>query len=472
MFNEIITNQDLRRQITHESHYWFFNLYFPHYVKYETADFQKEIFKITEDSELKLANICAFRGSGKSTIVSMSYPIWAILGKQQKKFVVLLAQTQPQAKLMLQNLKHELENNDLLRADMGPFEERDEEWSSGSLVIPKYNARISALSMDQGIRGIGHGAHRPDLIICDDIEDSASIKTREGRDKTYSWLTIEIIPAGDSDTKMIIIGNLLHEDSLIMRLKGKMEAKELKGIYREYPLVTDTRKSNWPGKFPDKQSINDLKSTIGNDIAWYREYLLKIVSDSGQVVNPKWIHYYDGLPTDKRPLYIATGVDLAISERSSADYTAMVSASVYGNEDKLRIYILPNPINERLDFPQAIQCLRTLVYSLRSFNYQYKQRVWFEDVSYQASFGQQARYEDIPATIDGFRPGTNDKRTRLTLTTTMIQSGKVLFPRHGAERLIEQLVGFGTEKNDDLVDAFSMVILKAMENNRPTLKMY
>ncbi len=472
MFNEIITNQDLRRQITHESHYWFFNLYFPHYVKYKTANFQKEIFKITEDSKLKLANICAFRGSGKSTIVSMSYPIWSIVGKQQKKFVVLLAQTQPQAKLMLQNLKHELENNDLLRADLGPFEERNEEWSSGSLVIPKYNARISALSMDQGIRGIRHGACRPDLIICDDIEDSSSVKTREGRDKTYNWLTIEIIPAGDSNTKIIIIGNLLHEDSLIMRLREKIEANELKGVFKEYPLANDNGKCNWPGKFPDKQSINELRKSIGNDISWYREYLLKIISDYGQVVNPEWIHYYDELPKDKRPSKVYTCVDLAISEKSSADYTAMVSACIYGREDEMKIYILPNPINERMDFPKSIDCLRTLTYSLTEYRPFSKQRVFVEEVGYQTSFTQQTMYADIPATIDPFKPGTRDKRTRLALTTPALQNAKVQFPVYGAERLIEQILGFGIEKHDDLVDAFSMVVLKAMENNRPALRIY
>ena len=46
----------------------------------------------------------------------------------------------------------------------------------------------------------------------------------------------------------------------------------------------------------------------------------------------------------------------------------------------------------------------------------------------------------------------------------MIQSGKILFPENGAEELITQLVGFGVEKHDDLVDAFSSVIISIMDN--------
>jgi hypothetical protein len=35
-----------------------------------------------------------------------------------------------------------------------------------------------------------------------------------------------------------------------------------------------------------------------------------------------------------------------------------------------------------------------------------------------------------------------------------------LFPEHGCEELIAQLIGFGVEKHDDLVDALTMAILE------------
>jgi len=45
----------------------------------------------------------------------------------------------------------------------------------------------------------------------------------------------------------------------------------------------------------------------------------------------------------------------------------------------------------------------------------------------------------------------------------MIRSGKVLFPKKGTEDLIQQLVYFGVEKHDDLVDAFTMVLYVSLE---------
>ena len=281
LIQQIINDRKIRAAVASKSHYWFFNIYFSHYVKYPTAPFQREIFALTEQENIRNVIMVAFRGSAKSTIMTLSYPIWAILGQQEKKFIVILGQTQSKAKQYLLNIKRELESNELLRNDLGPFQEVDE-WGSLSLVIPKYGAKISTASIDQSIRGLRHGPDRPDLIICDDVEDLISVKTREGRDKIYNWLTGDVIPAGDNNTRLIVIGNLLHEDSLLMRLKQNIEEKLFDGIFRSYPLIADDDQILWPGKFKSKADIENAKRQLGNEIAWQREFLLRIIPDTDQ----------------------------------------------------------------------------------------------------------------------------------------------------------------------------------------------
>jgi len=39
LFNKMFNDRDIRIAITRESHLYFFNFYFAHYVKYETAPF-------------------------------------------------------------------------------------------------------------------------------------------------------------------------------------------------------------------------------------------------------------------------------------------------------------------------------------------------------------------------------------------------------------------------------------------------
>src|SRR6185295_7305844 len=186
---QTLTEPRTRKAAVYKSHLLFFSTYFPHYIEFPLAKFHHEIFRITEDESIQTFLLMAFRSSAKSTILTFSYLLWSVFGKQQKKFVLILSQTQQQAQLLLKNVREEMENNILLRQDFGPFTDGNSEWSQNSLVLPKYNCKILAVSTEQSVRGIRHKENRPDLIICDDIEDASSVKTKESRDKTFSFLT-------------------------------------------------------------------------------------------------------------------------------------------------------------------------------------------------------------------------------------------------------------------------------------------
>ncbi|MBU0649543.1 hypothetical protein KJ969_05645 [Patescibacteria group bacterium] len=452
---QMFKDRNVRIAITRQSHFLFFHFYFAHYVKYKTAPFQKEIFHLSEQTDVKNLFIVAFRGSGKSTIITTSYPIWAILGEQEKKFVLIICQTRTQAKQHMMNLKRELESNQLLKNDLGPFQEESDEWGSSSLVFSNLNARITAASSEQSIRGIRHHQYRPEIIICDDVEDLASVKTRESRQKTYQWLTGEVIPAGDRNTRLVIVGNLLHEDSLIMRLKLDVEEKRIEGIFKAYPLLDQNQAIAWPGKYPNMESVEDEKLKSGNNTAWQREYLLRIVSDADRVIDPDWIQYYDSEtePWEDYHFIDYIGVDLAISEKSGADCTAIVRLKICNSGDKKWAYIAPHPFNKRIPFPEQVNQIKIMAMSLRK-SYRYP-KIFIEKVSYQESLVQQLRVTGIHT--EGIPPH-GDKRERLALTTAAIKEGLVKFPNKGAEELIAQLIGFGVEKHDDLADAFSLAV--------------
>lgn len=463
IITKMIADRKIRKAITTEDLRYFFGCYYAHYVKYPTASFQKEIIYLLQENKEDLY-IVAFRGSAKSTIVTTAYPIWAILGKQQKKFCLILCQTKTQAKQHMMNIRMELENNDLLKKDLGPFQEESDEWGSYSLVFKKHKARITVASTEQSIRGIRHNEHRPDLIICDDVEDLQSTKTRESRDKTYQWLRGEVTPTGDKTTRLIIVGNLLHEDSLLMKIKKEITEGKTTGIFKEYPLLDSKGNCLWPEKYPTKDDINKEKQKVSSEVSWQREYLLRIIPDEDQVILQDWIQYYDSVPNKRTDVlkyqFTLAGVDLAISEKDSADYTAVVSVQAYRNGDDRRLYILPNIINKRISFPEQRELLKNLYVT---FPYAYNNGIVVESVGYQEALAQSLREVGISDVYSV--PVKLDKRSRLTLTSSAIKDGTILFPKFGCEALIEQLVGFGAEKHDDLADAFSIGVLKALELN-------
>jgi predicted phage terminase large subunit-like protein len=461
--DEIVQNRKIRRATTKACHQWFFHIYFSHYTKFKTAQFHKELFELTEDTNMKTLVIEAFRGSGKTTIMGTSYAIWSILGCQQKKFVLIIAKTESQARQYLANIKLELENNRLLRLDLGPFEEPNDEWRAVSIVLPKYGARIMVASIEGSVRGVKHGAHRPDLIIADDLEDLNIVKTQESRDKLFDWLTSDIMPLGDKDTRLIVIGTKLHNDSVIMRLKKAILEGRMNGVTKAYPFLKEDSTAMWPEKFPTQADIDTLKKSVPSIQSWQREYMLQIIADDDQVVRPEWIQKYNKLPVETNFRYVATGIDPAISEKETADYTAMVSGKIYGRRSGLKIYIQPNPVNERMDFPKTLEKIRKL-------NMHTPTQLFVESIAYQRSLIEQLKTEGLLA--KEYKSQGSDKRARLSLVSSIIQSGKVLFPEYGAESLISQILGFGTEKHDDLMDAFCILVLSVLEQESKTIKGY
>jgi predicted phage terminase large subunit-like protein len=458
----LLNDRSSRIGAVRKSHLLFFYIYFAHYITYEIAPFQLEMFDLTEDKNNKMCVLVSFRDSGKSTIITTSFVLWSILGMFQSKFVLIISQTHQKAQQHLRNIKVELETNEVLKKDLGPFEEESDQWGVNALNIKQFDAKIAIGSVDQTIRGIRHRQYRPDLIILDDVEDTASVRTQEGRDKTWNWFTGEIIPLGCAKTRIFTVGNLLHRDSFLKRLEKNILTGQTDGNYRQYPIITPDNTPAWPGKFLNLEAIEQERRKVMNRIAWHREYLLDIISDDDQIILEDWIQYYDELPEEK-PLYSAIGIDPAVSQNGSADCTAMVPAHIYGSRKNLRIYILPGIVNKRLTTNELIKHATSL-YSRIETGY-YLDKIYVEEVGFQKLITEEIKRSNCRA--EGVSVGTKNKGERLSAVSYLLESGKVYFPRNkNGETLINQIIGLGTEKHDDLVDALTLLLYKIAEKDR------
>jgi predicted phage terminase large subunit-like protein len=203
------------------------------------------------------------------------------------------------------------------------------------------------------------------------------------------------------------------------------------------------------------ESVKTEKLRSGNEIAWQREYLLRIVSDTDRVIYPEWIQYYNPEEKPWGDHYYTdyVGVDLAISEKSGADCTAIVTLKICSDDGKKCAYVDRHPFNKRIPFPEQVNQIKMIATLPR--NTSCYPKIFIEQVSYQEALIQQLRSTGLRT--EGIPPH-GDKRERLALTTAAIKEGLVKFPKNGAEELISQLIGFGVEKHDDLADAFSLVV--------------
>jgi phage terminase large subunit-like protein len=430
-------------------------VYLTGYFTDPPASFHPELVHALEDQALNRVLIIGFRGSGKSTFGSLALPLWAALEHPDKfPFIILIADSSRQATLNISAIKHELETNQLIKQDYGEIKGNviedfalkgeGEEWQKQNIVLSN-GVRILARSRGQKVRGLRHLQFRPRLVIVDDPEDGEWVRTKENRDKTDRWLHSEVIPGIDVKRgKLVVIGNLLHMDSLLSRLK--VEGSGFKVL--EFPLIGKDGKCTWPAMYPTEQSLKDKERDMGA-IAWQREMLLKIVAEEDQVVKPEDIHYYDEKPKTGAAVK-GHGIDLAISQAESADYTAIVSGEVFYMDDAPKIFVRPNPFNKHVVFHDFLQYVRNIPGELKGAN------VFFvEDVGYQKAAIQEMERAMLPVTP--MKP-TTDKRSRLQVIAPYIKNGTVLFPRSGCEELLGQLFNLGVESHDDLVDALVWLV--------------
>lgn len=449
-----------RKELTTRSLYWFAHVYFPNYIKQRTADFQRQIYHDLENPDILFLEELAFRGSTKTTISTLIFPIWSIL-TSRKRYVLIVGDTSVQANRYLYNIRAELEGNEALIADWGPFKPSgdDAEWAKTTLVIKSVNerredARISAHTNGQSVRGLRHRDQRPDLIIADDIESVNEAMQKEQRDKNYNWFKAELMQSGEPLTKTVLIGNLVHSDGLMVRIENEIKAGKIKGLARRYPLVGPDGRALWPAKFPTAKSIAEERARLGEK-TWHREAMLRIVPEDGQVIREDWIRYYDTIPALFREMGKGAGVDLAISKKTGADYTAIVVGRSGIEGQSPRIYIEPNPEHARLSMLETVSKAKAIAEASQGM------RFFVEAVAYQAAAIEVMQKAWLA--VEPMKP-MSDKRARLEVVARYVQDGTIIFPRTGCEDLILELTHFGTEAHDDLcLDGDTLVLCERGE---------
>lgn len=436
--------------------------YLPHHFPLDPSDFFDEMLAALGDHDIKRLEEIGFRGCAKSTAASLGLVLWAALEYPHlNPFIIMLADTRGQASINAATVQYELRNNDLILRDYGhlkykriddprpePKLESDEDWQAMNCVLDN-GVRILSRSRGQKVRGLKHRQHRPSLVVADDVEGLDWVRTQENRDKSDRWFRGDVLPSVDEHGRVVVIGNWLHTDGLMARLKNTGLFKVL-----EFPLLregdgTEFERCTWKAKYPSQEAIERKRQELG-DIGFRREMLLQVVPEEGQDVLPEDLHYYDDPPFDDGN-YLAHGVDLAISTKESADYTAVVSGEVTWPGGKLEIYIQPHPILRHMSFHDTMDALDNVRHSsLMSSEF------FVEAVAYQ-----QAAIEELVRRAFAVTPmhPIKDKRARLRVAARYIKNGTVKFPRQGCEQLLTQLFGFGAERHDDAVDALVYLIL-------------
>ncbi|WP_419782354.1 hypothetical protein [Malaciobacter marinus] len=204
--------------------HYFRKTYFPHYFSLEgksklQEELEERYYKIIDRYKpygLRFA-IAAPRGFGKSTDVSIAFPIWCIVNGY-KHFITIFSDAIELAETLVEAIKAELEENERLKQDFPEACGIGKIWKIGEIVT-KNNIKIKAYGSGKRVRGVKHGTYRPDLTIIDDLENDTNVRSRKQRDKLEEWLdeAVENLGSVDDSMDILYIGTILHRDSVLAR---------------------------------------------------------------------------------------------------------------------------------------------------------------------------------------------------------------------------------------------------------------
>lgn len=216
---------ETRREFGERSILAFGRIYLSHYCKLPSSRMHTESCELLQSASRNRGSrlaIAAPRDHAKSTLVSLTYVLWAIC-YQRETFILLISNTGDQASDLLSFVKDELEGNLLLQADFPLVCEIPKvkpgaaRWRKTE-IITRNSVKVSALGADMKVRGRRNRQYRPSLIILDDVENETSVRSQDQRRNLKEWFTKTVAKAGSPTTNIIVVGTLLHYDSLLARM--------------------------------------------------------------------------------------------------------------------------------------------------------------------------------------------------------------------------------------------------------------
>ena len=290
--------------------------------------FHKEMWELCCSNNPKVA-IAAPRSHAKSTAITHAY-ILAMMLFEQKQFCLLVSDTEGQAIEFLGDIKAELAENESLRKTFGVKKLLKSTESDCICLLDNGNQfRILAKGSEQKVRGLKWRGKRPDLIVCDDLENDEIVLNPDRREKFRKWFMKALVPCGSDTCWVRVVGTILHLDSMLQRL---MEDKTWKNLFYE---AEDGNFQNilWPEQFSEKR-LREIYESFAeqNDTEGYsQEYRNRPVAAENAFFNRDY--FYD-FPRDafgkailpNLEMYAAS--DFAISESEKADFNCQIAGGV------------------------------------------------------------------------------------------------------------------------------------------------
>ena len=413
----------------------------------EPAAFHEEWSEILLRGKGNFA-IEAFRESAKTQIVIRANLLHALTFPQNNRsYLVIICATQTTASKKLQEVSREFLASETMRGLVSEI--RD---NSGIALEVHYHTgakvRIEAYGKGAAVRGLSWGSKRPDLVIIDDPQDEEDARSETVTVNDWDWFLSDVFFLGQS-TRIFMIGNNLGERCIIEQVINF--SKQLNFTTRRIPILDENGESAWPAKWPVSEIEEERHNAevLGKTDIWYRNKMCQCISPDSQKFKREYFKYYEMTP-DLSTLNIYTTVDLAISQKVNADYSAIVTVGV----NSAGHWFVLDVEYGRYDPSTTIDAIFSAVQKWRPLC------VGIEAVAYQAAL-QHFLGKEMPRRGIFFRitPLKADKKKEIRIDNIQprFAVGTVWF-KAGAQwldKIQSELLAYPHGAHDDVIDALA-----------------
>lgn len=285
-----------------------------------TPSFHREVWDLYA-SDIVSAGAVAPRDHAKSTSFTFDY-ILSEMCWRTSDYCILIGSTEDKAAEQLSNISEELQENVDLREEFGIKEfETCQKTEIIVVCTDGHRFRILARGAEQKIRGAMWKGKRPNLIVCDDMEDDEQVESIERRKKFRRWFFRAAKQSLSKSGKIRIHGTILHDDSLLMRLyKNKMWTML---FYKAHQSYDDFTNILWPQRWTERQLRDKQKEfEEDGDATGYAQEFLNDPSDrSDSYLKDNQFRAMSVNDKAAEKLYYA-GCDFAVSKLDHANRTS------------------------------------------------------------------------------------------------------------------------------------------------------
>ncbi|MBK9128673.1 MAG: hypothetical protein IPM13_12870 [Phycisphaerales bacterium] len=450
--------------------------YLPDYFTDEPCRFHAELMAALADPRRRLVARVAPRGHAKSTCAALAYPLWCICTRRRYNIVIVTHE----ASLAIQfvrDLRHELESNERLVADYGDLchgEGADAQQQREAVRSPKRAARrgpkracsqtrfttwtgitVQAKGTGAGFRGLRSGPQRPDLVICDDIEKDEHVATPGQRRKLENWLRRVVMPALAPDGQLLVLGSIIHYDSLLANLRDRTRFPRWDyAVYRalEAETLPDggfRRVALWPARWPVER-LDEERARIGS-LAFEQEYQANPIDDTLRVFRPEWLRRCTPAEAARPELIVLMAVDPATGA-AGGDYFALW---VGGIDPQSGVIYTRELTLSRIGIVEQVQRVLT------AFEQHRPVRIGIETVAYQVALRQileeEGRRRRLYLPIVPIQTSAN-KRARIEGVAPFFENGTFRLPEALLDEIESQFLHFPKARHDDAPDVCTMAI--------------